>query len=171
MDFFELMQKRRSVRSFKSDPIPQELIDQILETIRISPSAGNVQPFRIKIVKDKETKEKLVKASFNQTFIAEAPIIIGFFALPSESGKHYGERGERLYSIQDATIALYSAHLAVDALGLGSCWIGAFNDGQVCEAFKVDSKKYIPVGFLPIGYPNEEPKKKKRKKLEELILI
>jgi len=170
MDFFELMEKRRSVRSFKEDPIPKELIDKIVETVRISPSAGNVQAFKIKIVSDKETKEKLVKASFGQKFIAEAPIVIGFFAVPSESKQHYGERGERLYAIQDATIALYTAHLAVDALNLGSCWIGAFNDGMVCEAFKVDSKKYIPVGFLPIGYPNEEPKKKKRKKLEELIL-
>ncbi|MFB3851106.1 MAG: nitroreductase family protein [Acidobacteriota bacterium] len=170
MDFFELMEKRRSVRAFKSDPVPQEEIDKIIEAVRIAPSAGNVQAFKMKIVEDRETKEKLVKASFGQSFIAQAPIIIGFFAVPSEAGKHYGERGENLYSVQDATIAIYTAHLAVDALGLGSCWIGAFNDGQVCEAFKVDSKKYIPIGFLPIGYPNEEPKKKKRKKLEELLL-
>lgn len=170
MEFFELMQKRRSVRSFKPDSVPQEMIDKIIEAVRIAPTAGNVQAFRIKIVSDKETKDKLVKASFGQSFIAEAPIVIAFLAVPSESKTHYGERGEKLYSIQDATIALYTAHLAVDALGFGSCWIGAFNDGQLLEALKLDSKKYIPVGFLPIGYPNDEPKKKKRKKLEEIVI-
>lgn len=170
MDFFELIKKRRSIRSFKQDAISQEVIDKIVEAVRIAPSAGNLQAYRIKIVSDKETKEKLVKASFGQSFITQAPIIIGFFAVPSESGRHYGERGERLYSLQDATIALYTAQLAVEALGLGSCWIGAFNDGQVCEAFNVDSEKYIPIGFLPIGYHDEEPKNKKRKKIEDLIL-
>ncbi len=170
MNFLELMQKRRSVRSFKGDQIPQEKIDKILECVRLAPSAGNIQSFRIKLITDKETKEKLVKASFGQSFIAEAPLIIAFLALPSEAKRHYGERGEKLYSIQDATIALYTAHLAADEFGLGSCWVGAFNDGQVCEELKVDSKKYIPVGFLPIGFPEEEPKKKHRKELGEMII-
>lgn len=170
MDFFELMEKRRSVRSFKPDIVPQEYIDRILECIRFAPSAGNLQSFKIKIVLDRETKEKLVKASFGQSFILEAPVVIAFLALPSEAGRHYGERGEKLYSIQDATIALYTAHLASDSLGLGSCWVGAFNDGQVCEALKVDSRKFVPVGLLPIGFSNEKFSTKKRKRLKELLI-
>jgi nitroreductase len=170
MDFLELMQKRRSVRSFKDKEIPEEILDKILEAIRIAPSAGNIQSYKIKIIRDKETKEKLVKASFGQKFIAEAPVVIAFLAHPVEAKRHYGDRGEQLYSIQDATIALYTAHLATTELGLGSCWIGAFDNKSVLEAINVDRKKFICIGMLPIGYINDEPKEKKRKSLNELIL-
>lgn len=170
MDFLELMKKRRSVRAYKKELIPQELVEKILEAIRLAPSAGNIQSFRIKVIEDEQTKKKLVNASFGQMFILEAPIIIGFFAFPEESKLKYGERGARLYSLQDATIALYTASLMADELGLGSCWIGAFDDAKVCEAFGVDLKRFIPVGFLPIGYPNEEPKDKVRKEIDELLL-
>ena len=170
MDFLELMQKRRSVRSFKDKEIPEEILDKILEAIRIAPSAGNIQSYKIKIIRDKETKEKLVKASFGQKFIAQAPVVIAFLAHPEEAKRHYGDRGEQLYSIQDATIALYTAHLATTELGLGSCWIGAFDNESVLEAINVDRKKFICIGMLPIGYINDEPKEKKRKSLNELIL-
>jgi len=81
MDFLELMQKRRSVRSFKEKEIPQELLDKILEAVRIAPSAGNIQSYKIKITKDREVKEHLVKASFGQKFIAQAPIVIAFLLI------------------------------------------------------------------------------------------
>jgi nitroreductase len=170
MDFLELMQKRRSVRSFKDKEIPEEILDKILEAIRIAPSAGNIQSYKIKIIRDKETKEKLVKASFGQKFIAQAPVVIAFLAHPEEAKRHYGDRGEQLYSIQDATIALYTAHLATTKLGLGSCWIGAFDNEYVLSALNADKKRYVCVGFLPIGYPEDKVSEKKRKELKDLIL-
>lgn len=169
MNFYDLMQKRASIRKFTNKEVEEELLQKILEVIRLAPSAGNLQPFRVKIVKDEETKRKLAKASFNQNFIIEAPIVLVFFAYPEESKIHYGERGERLYSIQDATVALYTAHLMAEELGLGSVWVGAFNDSEILSIFNL-SKKFVPVGLLPIGYKGEFPSKKKRKSLEELLL-
>jgi nitroreductase len=169
MDFEKLLATRRSIRAFDTKPIPEEFLDKILEAARMSPTAGNVQAFRMKIVRSQAVKEKLVPACLNQAFIADAPVIIIFSACPAESKEHYKERGEKLYAVQDATIALYSAHLMAAELGLGSCWIGAFNENQVRGAAKI-SNEYIPVGLLPVGYAKESPDQRPRKAVWKLII-
>lgn len=169
MGFEELIKKRRSIRAFDSRPVPEELLDKILEAAMLAPTAGNVQAFRMKIVRDKATKDKLVPACLDQVFIADAPVIIIFLACPTESKEHYGTRGEKLYAVQDATIAIYSAHLMAAELGLGSCWIGAFNEGNVAIAAKIP-KEFVPVGLLPVGYPKESPGTRPRKALWKLII-
>jgi nitroreductase len=168
MGFEELLNKRRSIRAFEGKPFPEEHLQRILEAVRLSPTAGNVQAFRMKIVRDKETKEKLVPACRGQAFIADAPVIIAFFGSPQESKEKYGTRGEKLYSVQDATIAIYSAHLMAAELGLGSCWIGAFSESEVSSVLKTGDD-LVPVGLLPVGYAKETPRERKRKKLEDLI--
>jgi len=169
MDFSKLLETRRSVRAYEKKPFPEELLLKVLEAARIAPTAGNVQPFRIKIVRDEETRKALVPACRGQAFIADAPVILAFFAVPGESKEKYGERGEKLYSVQDATIAVYSAHLMASELGLGSCWIGAFNDGEVSRVLKAPDV-YVPVGLLPLGYAADEAKDRKRKRLEDLVI-
>jgi nitroreductase len=169
MGFEELLDKRRSIRAFDSKPFPEEYLQRILEAVRIAPTAGNVQAFRMKIVRDKETKEKLVPACRGQAFIADAPFIIAFFSSPQESKDKYGTRGEKLYSVQDATIAIYTAHLMAAELGLGSCWIGAFSESEVSKVLNI-ADDLVPVGLLPVGYAKEEPQQRKRKTISELII-
>ncbi|HNT16832.1 MAG TPA: nitroreductase family protein [Acidobacteriota bacterium] len=169
MDLEKLLRSRRSVRAYDERPFPEEFLDRILEAVRLAPTAGNVQAFRVKVVRDRGTKEALVPASFGQSFIAAAPVILAFMACPSESKEKYGSRGEKLYSLQDATIAVYTAHLMAEELGLGSCWIGAFKDEEVAQVLGLP-KELAPVGLLPLGYAKDGPSAKKRKELAELLI-
>lgn len=126
-----------------------------------------MQAYEIVIVKNKEQKEKLAEAAFGQDFIAQAPLNLVYLANPKKSAMRYGSRGINLYCIQDATIAVSYAQLAATALGLASCWVGAFDDEEVKKV--VNATDLIPVAIVPIGYPVEEPYTTPRRKLEDLV--
>ncbi|MEM4221833.1 MAG: nitroreductase family protein [archaeon] len=166
MEFFEVLEKRRSVRKFKEKEIPSEILEKILYSSNLAPSAGNLQAYKIYVVKDKETKKEIADAAYGQEFIAEAPIVLVFCAVPEESSWKYGPRGEKLYCIQDATIVCAYAQLAATALGLGSVWVGAFDEERIK---KIIGTENIPVAVLPVGYPDEALKKRKRKDLNEIV--
>jgi len=166
MNFFDVIDKRQSIRKFKNKKIENDKLIAILETANSAPSAGNLQAYEIFLIRDKYKKKLLAKASYNQDFIEEADVILIFCANPSRS-KHYGQRGEKLYCIQDATIAASYTQLTVTALGLGSVWVGAFNDEKVSEI--IGDRSLIPVAIVPIGYPDEKPRKTSRRKLEDLV--
>ena len=150
----EIFKKRHSVRNFKSNEVGLRTLEEILEAANSAPSAGNLKAREIIVVKDSETKKALAKAALGQDFIAEASIVLIFFALPEKSGKRYGERGKNLYSIQDATISASFAWLQAIDLGLSTCWVGAFDDKEVKEILKV-SQNWQPIVILPIGYSAE----------------
>ena len=150
----EIFKKRHSVRSFQDKPVEEEKIKEILEVANSAPSAGNLKAREIMVVKDLETKKTLAQAALGQDFIAEAPVVLVFFALPEKSGRKYEERGRKLYSIQDATISASFAWLQAVDLGLSCCWVGAFDDGKVKEILKVPSG-WHPIAILPIGHSVE----------------
>lgn len=150
----EIFKKRYSVRSFKSNEVELRKLKEILEAANSAPSAGNLKAREIKVVKDLETKKALARVAHEQDFIAEAPIILVFFALSEKSGKKYGERGRQLYAIQDATISASFAWLQAVDLGLSACWVGAFDEKEVKEVLKV-SPDWHPIAILPLGYSAE----------------
>jgi len=168
MDFFEVLEKRRSIRKYKDEKVEDEKLLKILNAANSAPSAGNLQAYEIFLVRDKRKKHLLARASFDQHFIEEADVVLIFCANPSRSSKYYGRRGERLYCLQDATIAASYAQLAATALGLGSVWVGAFDDEKVLEIINAP-KSLIPIAIIPIGYPDENPRKRERRKLEDLV--
>lgn len=168
VDFFEVLRKRFSVRAYQDKPIDDATLGQILEAINSAPSAGNLQAYEVVVVRDPERKRKLAEAAWGQWFIAQAPIVLVFIANPNQNRWRYGRRGEELYALQDATIACTHAHLAAVALGLGSCWIGAYNDDAVAQVIGV-SKPLRPVAILPIGYPAERPEPRHRRPLSDLV--
>ncbi len=147
----EIFQKRHCVRSFQSAPVEADKLQAILEAGNSAPSAGNLKAREIVVVKDQETKLALAKAALEQEFIAEAPIILVFCAVPGRSGRKYGNRGRELYSLQDATLAASFAWLQAVSLGLGACWLGAFQEEEVKNILKLQSD-WRPVALLPIGY-------------------
>lgn len=163
----ELCNNRHSVRSFCNKNVDDSIINQILEVVQTAPSAGNLQAYEVVVVKDTAIKQSLAQASFDQNFISEAPVVLGFVALPTISYQRYGERGKKLYSIQDATIACTYAMLSATNLGLSSTWVGAFDDRKVKEVLKINSND-TPVALLPIGYAAEEPQKTTRRDLFEI---
>ena len=168
MDFSEVIQARRSVRAFLAKEVDPQKLQAILEAIDRAPSAGNLQAFEVFLVRSRTCREMLVKASGNQEFILQAPLALVFYANPARSQERYAERGVNLYCIQDASIACCFAMLAAAAQGLGTVWVGAFNDQLVREATGVGSE-LIPVAILPIGYPAEEPRLRTRRGVKDLV--
>lgn len=168
MDVFETMVARRSIRRLHSDPVPSPTMDRILEAARQAPSAGNRQAFEIVVVRDPRRRIALARACLEQWFIAEAPVVLVFVAAPARNRSRYGRRSAELYAVQDATIACAHAHLAATALGLGSCWIGAFDDASVSELVGAEGDER-PVAILPIGRPAEGPSPMPRRPIADLV--
>jgi nitroreductase len=162
MDFYEVLDKRASIRSYQDKPVEPGKLDRILEAVISAPSAGNLQAYDILVVENPERKRELVAAAFGQSFIAEAPVVLVISANHERSASRYGQRGADLYAIQDATIATTYAHLAAVAEGLSSCWVGAFDTSEVVRVCEIP-KDRIPVAMLPIGHPAENTQKTGRR--------
>ncbi len=168
MEFFEVIDRRRSVRAYAKSPVARDQLESILATMRLAPSAGDLQAYQIAIVEKRETKAALAEAALAQHFIAEAPVVLAFCANPALSEGKYGRRGALLYCIQDATIAACYAQLAATALGLASCWVGAFDEARVADALGLPAG-LRPVAIMPIGYPAESPERPPRRPLDEIV--
>ena len=168
MEFFEALERRRSVRAYERKPIEEEKLRQLLEAVNSAPSAGNLQAYEVVLVRDPERIRQLARASHDQTFIEDAPVVLVFVANPLRNSHTYGRRGEHLYCMQDATIACTYAHLAATALGLSSCWIGAFDDEVVANIIWAEPPLQ-PAAILPIAYPAEHPTPRPRRPLTDLI--
>jgi nitroreductase len=166
MNIYEAIQKRRSIRKYKSDDIAEDKLNRILETARLAPSGKNGQPWRFIVVKDKTLRNALVPACRDQGFISEAPIVIVACAKEEES---YQKQGGYMKSWTiDIGIALEHIMLAAVAEGLGSCWIGAFEEAKVREVLKIPADLRI-VALTPLGYPAQDPTAKPRKATKEVI--
>lgn len=166
MDILEVMKNRRSIRKYRPDPIPEELLNKVLSAARVAPSANNAQPWKLVIVRDEELKRRLVQACAGQKFIAEAPIVIVGCGLPDDA---YATAGGYMNSfVMDVTIAMDHLILAAASLGLGTCWIAAFKEEKVKDIIGISSDARV-VALTPLGYPDEVPKKTSRKDLAELV--
>jgi len=168
MDIFDVFPERHSIRSFTDQVITDDVLRRIYKAINRAPSAGNLQAFDIYQVTKTKHKQALMRASYDQEFLVQAPVVLVFCAVPVRSAMRYTERGKTLYCIQDATIACTFAMLAVTALGLGSVWVGAFDEEAVHKIISADPG-HRPVAMLPIGYPNAEPRIRPRRALEEIV--
>jgi nitroreductase len=169
MQFCEVIESRRSIRAFQSTGIEEAKINAILSASQLAPSAGDLQAYKIVVVRHPETKALLAEAAHGQGFIAEAPIALVFFADERRSEDRYGRRGATLFCLQDATIAAAYAQLAAAAEELGSCWVGAFDDARVAKLLGAPAG-LRPVALLPIGYPAEAPSRPARRPLSELVV-
>ncbi len=166
MNFFSLIKKRSSIRAYKERPLSEEKVEKLLNAANSAPSAGNLQSYRILVIKSEEVKERLVKAAHGQKFISQAPIVFAFLQDEARSRDRYGDRGE-LYSLQDGTIAATYLQLAAVEMGLGSCWVGAYDDDQVSEIL---STQKSPLSLIPVGYPaRQSGNDSARRELEEIV--
>lgn len=168
MNFFEVTNERHSVRAFKPQDIEDDMFQQILETINRAPSAGNLQSYEVYVVTDTARKTALVQASWNQEFLAQAPIVFVFCAHGARAEDRYGKRGTSLYCIQDATIACTFAMLATSALGLATVWVGAFDEEMIRQIICAPEDQR-PIAMLPVGYADESPRIRPRRNLDDLI--
>lgn len=168
MDFFELIKGRHSIRSFSNQPVSAQDLQSILESINRAPSAGNRQAFEVYLIREAGDRAALVAAGNDQEFLAQAPVVLVFCTHPALNAERYGQRGDRLYTIQDASIACTFAMLAAAALGLSTVWVGAFNEQAVRKVICAPEDQH-PVAILPIGYAAEKPRTRERRPLSELV--
>lgn len=166
MKFIELAEKRCSIRSYKPEPVPEAMLDEVLRAGRLAPSAKNLQPFQCIVVRN-ETKLAELAASYPAPFLREAPVIIVICVVPAKGWVRERYDGKN-YSEIDAAIAIDHMTLAATDLDLGTCWIGAFDPAKVAKAMKLPDG-VEPIAMLPLGFPNEVGVQKKRKPLEKLV--
>jgi len=164
MEFAELIKKRYSVRAYKPDPVEEEKLRQVLEAARLAPTATNRQPFQIIVIRT-AGREADLRRVYGRDWFVQAPLVICACGIPAQNwvrsdGKNYND--------VDVTIAMDHLILAAANLGLGTCWIGAFDPAAAREVLGLP-EGVEPVAFTPLGYPADRPRSKKRKALSELV--
>ena len=167
MSFFKVLEKRHSVRSFLDKPVEKPKIKKLLNASMMGPSAIGLQSYRVYVVESEKRKERLISACHDQEYV-NAPLVLVFCTDSKTIKKKMGPLGERLFALQDATIAASYVQLAAIALGLSSVWIGNFNEKKVAQIIRT---KLRPVAIIPIGYEKKDPSyvPAKSKKFQEMI--
>ena len=157
------------MRQFKQDPFPTEILAKLLEAGQTAPTAGNIQPWKFFVVRNREKQAKLSDAALGQTWILSAPIIIVVCADLKRSSSSYGQRGKELYALQDTAAAIQNILLTATANGLAGCWVGAFREELAAQVLGVDHKSMRPVALLPIGYPAKTTTAPQKRTLDEIV--
>lgn len=198
MEVMEAVRARRSIRRYLDRPVPQEMIEEVLEAARLAPSASNLQTWRFKVVTDGDTRGALRRAAFNQAFVERAPVVI----VACADFEAFGERAKRslellrsgvrpslsmllrsvrgaggeddeekqvINAVVNVSIAVEHMVLAATSLGLGTCWVRAFQPEKVAEILSLPPH-CPPLALLPMGYPAEDPAPRSRKTREEIIV-
>lgn len=164
MNIYDLIEKRRSVRDFREDPIPDDVLERILNAGRMAPSAHNAQDYKFIVVKDSFLKKEISKACSEQKFLTEPPVIIvGVSTNPDYSLSS----GVPSYAM-DVSIALDHITLAAVEEGMGTCWIGSFSQEDIKKILDIPEKCKV-VALLPLGVPYDDPGVKSRKSIKELV--
>jgi nitroreductase len=167
MTILDAIKNRRSIRDFKDQDIPEKAIDSFIEAIRWAPSAGNMQSRKFYFIFNQDVKNKLARAALNQAFIAQAPLAV-VACLDRKIAARYGDRGVNLYSIQDVAASVMNMMLTAHELGLGSVWVGAFNELEVFEILDMPHN-LRPIAIIPVGYPSKIPKPTPRAPQIEIV--
>jgi len=164
MNVMEAIEKRRSIRVYQDKPIPQDKLRKVLEAARLAPSARNAEDYQLVIVADEKIKKTIASEATTESFIAAASVIVVAVALNPEYVMPGGVPAHPV----DIAIAVDHVTLVAVEEGLGSCWIGAFDQGRIKEILGIPDK-YEVVVLLSLGYPAESPEGRSRKPLNEVI--
>jgi len=166
MDFDKLINKRYSCRQYSTDPIDEGEFLKVLEAARLAPTAANRQPFQIIVIKTENNQDNLQQI-YDRDWFVQAPIVLCICSNPQE-GWVRSKYDDCSYASVDAAIVVDHITLQAADLGLGTCWIGAFNP-QEARNFLNLPDHIEPIAFTPLGHPLDKPGKKTRKPLSDLI--
>ena len=164
MDFSELINTRYSVRAYTPDAVEEDKLQRLLEAARLAPTAANRQPFQLIVIHTAGREEEL-KRIYGKDWFVQAPLVIGICGIPAEAWVRRDGK-----SCVDVDVAIVMDHLILAAadLGLGTCWVGAFDPSAAREILALPDD-VEPIAFTPLGYPADQPRPKKRKTLSELV--
>jgi len=185
MGVLETIKNRRSIRDFKDEDIPAEAVDSLIEALRWAPSAGNLQSRKFYFVFNDGIKiklagaagnpgpvariKKIVKNALTINFISRAPLVV-VACLDRRIKEKYGDRGIELYAIQDVAASVMNMMLAAHELGLGSVWVGAFDENEVALVMSLPDN-LRPVALIPLGYPAVIPRPTARMSRDKAVVI
>lgn len=167
MEVFEAISTRRSIRKYKDKQVPWDNIVTILQAGKYAPSAGNLQNWKYIVVKNDAKRSALAKACLNQEWMEQAPVFIIVVAEPERARMYYGARGARLYTIQACAAAIQNMLLTAHSLGLGACWIGAFDEDAMLKILNMAEEKSVQ-GIITIGYADEKPEQPPKFRIEHM---
>jgi nitroreductase len=164
MDFSELSRQRYSVRAYRSDPVEEAKLEQVLEAARLAPTAANRQAFQIVVIHTAGHEADLKKI-YDRDWFVQAPVVLCACGVPEEN---WARRDGKNYNDLDVGIMMDHLILAATDLGLGTCWIGAFDPAAAREVLGLPAG-VEPIVFTPLGYPADDPRPKRRKPISELV--
>lgn len=169
-DILELIKSRRNIKFFLPKYVSWENIGKVLDAARHAPSCGNIQNWKFIVVTDASAKQKLAELAYEQYDIAAAGALIVVCAEVEKAERYYGLRGERLYSVQNCAAAIQNMLLEAHSLGLGSAWIGAFDEDNLKLELSIP-EEVRPQAIVVIGYAKEVPEKPPKYPLETVVYL
>ena len=170
MDVDTCIRERRSIRKFKDRPLDWEKITRIVDSARFAPSAGNIQNYKLVVIRKDDARQKLASAAFDQDWMLDAPVHIVIMAEPDKAERFYGARGDRLYTVQNCAAAIENMLLTASSLGLASCWVGAFDEEKVKHILNAPDGPE-PQAIIVLGYADEKPEMPSRMELEHQVYL
>lgn len=166
MNFQDLIRARYSCRSYSAQPVTNDELGQVLEAARLAPTADNRQPFRLVVIRTAGREQELRRV-YDKEWFVQAPLVIAACGVLTESWV----RRQDGKSFNDVDVAIVMDHLILAAadLGLGTCWIAAFDPAAAREALD-PPRNVVPVALTPLGHPTDAPRQKVRRSLAELVV-
>jgi nitroreductase len=164
MDVFDAIKGRRSIRRYSGQPVEDEKLQKVLEAARLAPSASNLQSWKFIVVRDPKTIKKMLEAAYHQPFVGQAPVIMVSCGTDPESTMSCGQYKHTV----DLSIA--TAYMILEAYeqGLGTCWLGRFNEEMVKKVLGIPDGVRV-VAVYPLGYADEAPGPRPRKEMGEIV--
>ena len=170
MELLECIKTRRSIRKFLDIPVEWDKIGTIVDAGRYAPTSGNLQNWKFIIVLDEGKRKAIAEACLQQFWMAKAPVHIIICSEPEKAKRFYGIRGERLYSVQNCASAAQNMLLTAHSLGLGGCWVGAFDEDMIKRTVGMPDNAR-PQVIVPVGYPAEKVPSPMQFQLENITFI
>jgi nitroreductase len=164
MEFWEVIEKRYSVRGYKPDPVEDGKLERVLEAARIAPTAANRQPFELIVIQTRGREEEL-RSIYRKPWFSQPPLVICAVGLAQQGWVRMDDK-----SYVDVDVAIMMDHLILAATneGLGTCWVGDFDPDAARKILGLPDG-VEPIAFTPLGYPDSEPRPTKRKPLSEWV--
>jgi nitroreductase len=164
MDFAELIRTRYSVRAYKRSPVEEDKLQEVLEAARLAPTAANRQPFKLIVIRTAGREGELQRI-YHRDWFVQAPLVLCACAIPARGWVRVDGKP---YTDVDVAIAMDHLILAATNVGLGTCWIAAFDPSAAREVLNLPAD-VEPIAFTPLGYPADKPGSKVRKPLSDLV--
>ncbi|MBI2658211.1 nitroreductase family protein [Candidatus Woesearchaeota archaeon] len=170
MGVFDCIRTRRSIRKYKEQDIPWDNVVEILQAGKYAPFAGNIFNIKFIVVKNDAKRKAIAEACVQQYWMQDAPIHIVVVGEPEKAERYYGTRGTRLYTIQGAAAAIENMLLTAHSLGLGSCWVGAFDEEEIRRLCSLPEHVNVQ-GIITIGYADETPTPPPKYRIEHVMFF